>query len=497
VAEETPASEAHQPPPGVSVVRAWHGPDGPVEYTATAGWTVLRKDEKPVAEVFSVAYVVDEPDRPVSFVFNGGPGASSAFLHMGVAGPRRVVMNSDGSLPPAPAVVADNESSWLAFTDLVFIDPVGTGFSRAVPEESSGDDKKPQPDTKEFFAVKRDLESLAEFMDRWMSDNGRWGSPVFIAGESYGGYRVGRLARLLQETTGIGLNGAVLISPALEVTALTPSDYDMATWIDTLPVQAVAAAHHGRSRVFTPETPLEEVAAEAEAFATGDYARFLVQGAAMDRSERLGVMQHQADLLGLSAVLVERAEGRISMQVFSRELLRDERSIVGLYDASVTGPDPFPDRATYAGPDPTLAGDNAAFTTAVNQVLRQELGVETTRDYRVLSYDVFNSWKDDVATHAFVPSEGATDDLRYAMALNPHMLAFIAHGRHDLVTPYFASDRLRNLMRLDPVSGGRLRVQHFPGGHMFYGREASRRAFSGAMATFVADAVAGQAAGAK
>jgi carboxypeptidase C (cathepsin A) len=480
----------------VTTDRTWDGPDGPVPYVASAGWTVLRKDDKPVAEVFSVSYVVEGEGRPVSFVFNGGPGASSTFLHLGVAGPRRLVMNADGSLPAVPAHVVDNEDSWLAFTDLVFVDPVGTGFSRVIDRSSGGEgDAAKQPDAKEFFAVKRDLEAMAEFIERWLSEHGRWGAPVFIAGESYGGYRVGRLARILQEATGVGLNGAVLISPALEVTALSPSDYDMTTWIDTLPVMALAATEHGRSRAFGADADLDEVTAEAEAFAQGDYARFLVQGASMDAGERHAVLERQADLLGLPVELVERAEGRISMQVFSRELLRDERRIVGLYDASITASDPFPDRAQFAGPDPTLAGDHAAYTTAVNRVLRQELGVDTVRDYRVLSYDVFNAWKDDVATQAFVPSQGATDDLRYGMALNPHMLVFITHGRHDMVTPYFASDRLRNLMRLDPSAGDRLRVRHFPGGHMFYARESSRRAFGEAMAAFVADAV--QTGGAK
>ena len=177
----------------------------------------------------------------MTFVFNGGPGASSAYLHLGAIGPQRVAFPADGSLPEMPPRLEQNEASWLAFTDLVFVDPVGTGFSRVIERKkkekaadgSAGDDKDERVDPKEYFGQKRDLESLSEFMGRWLSANGRWGSPIFVAGESYGGYRVGRLVRMLQEGTGIGLNGAILISPALEIGTLNPTDYDVLGWIDT------------------------------------------------------------------------------------------------------------------------------------------------------------------------------------------------------------------------------------------------------------------------
>ena len=184
----------------------------------------------------------------------------------------------------------------------------------------------------------------------------------------------------------------------------------------------------------------------AEAFATGEYAMFLTRGAAMDDDERTAVLTRQADLIGLPLSLVDRAEGRITIRRFVRELLLDERKVVGLYDATVAVTDPFPDREAFLGPDPTLSGANAAFTTAVNRMLRTEIGVDTTREYTVLSYEVNTQWKVDTPNHAFAPTQGATDDFRYGMSLNPHMRAFITHGRHDLVTPYFASDRLRNLM---------------------------------------------------
>jgi Carboxypeptidase C (cathepsin A) len=393
-----------------------------------------------------------------------------------------------------PPRLVENEESWLAFTDLVFVDPVGTGFSRVIETERKDDgpggDKKKDDETdpKEYFGYKRDLESLCEFMGRWLSGNDRWGSPVFIAGESYGGYRVGRLVRMLQETAGIGLNGAILISPALEISTLASGDYDVLGWVDLLPTMAAAAAHHGRSRAFEAGVALDEVRREAEAFATGDYVTFLTRGAAMPPAERDRVLTRLADLVGLPFDLVSRAEGRITIGVFSRELLRDERKVVGLYDATITATDPFPDRESFSGPDPTLAGISPAFTMAINRQLRSEIGVETEREYALLSYEVNKDWTDDARQHFFVPPVGATDDFRYGMALNPHMKAFITHGRFDLVTPYYASDRLRNLMRLDPATASRLTVRHFGGGHMFYAWEASRREFAAAIASFVADA---------
>ncbi len=484
----------HEPPAGAEITATWGRGRKAIEYTATGKWTVLRKKEKPAAEIFSVSYVAgDGRDRPVTFVFNGGPGASSAYLHMGAVGPQRVAFPSDGTLPTVPAKLVENESSWLAFTDLVFVDPVGTGFSRVIEPEKKGDkDAKPDddaPDPKEYFGYKRDLESLCEFIGRWLSENGRWGSPVFIAGESYGGYRVGRLARMLQETAGVGLNGAILISPALEITALLATDYDVVAWVDRVPTMAAAAFHHGRSRAFRKGTSLEKVFREAEEFATGDYASFLTRGASLPPKERTRILSRLADLIGLPLEVVVRSEGRVGILTFVRELLRDERKVLGLYDATITATDPFPDRDAFTWPDPTLSGISPAYTMAVNRMLRSEIGVETDREYMLLSYEVNTAWKDDTKQHAFEPPPGATDDFRYGMALNPHMKAFITHGQYDLITPYYATDRLRNLMRLDPQMADRLTVQHFGGGHMFYAWETSRHAFTAAISTFVADAI--------
>jgi carboxypeptidase C (cathepsin A) len=494
----------HEPPAGAETSASWGGDGDSLDYTVNANWTVLREKETPVAEIFSVSYVARSGDdrRPVTFVFNGGPGASSAYLHMGVVGPSRLALPADGTLPGMPPRLVENEDSWLAFTDLVFVDPVGTGFSRIIDEKrpkdtehrpgrrdagTPGDGDRAQ----EFFGYKRDLESLCEFVGRWLSRTRRWGSPVFIAGESYGGYRAGRLVRMLQETTGVALSGAILISPALELSDLSPSDYDATAWIDALPTMVLAAVHHGRCRAFEPGTALSEIQREAEAFATGEYATLLIRGAAAAPEERARILGRLADLIGLPLERVARAEGRIPIGMFTRELLRNERRVLGLYDATVTAVDPFPDRDRFEGPDPTLTGFGPAFATAINRQLRREIGVETDREYIVLSLEVFQAWRNDAPEHFFVPPAGATDDFRYGMTLNPHMKAFITHGRYDLMTPYYASDRLRNLMRLDPEVADRLTVRHFDGGHMFYAWEASRREFTAAISAFVADALTG------
>ena len=494
--QKTDPKRDHEPPAGAETTATWTGGGAAIEYTATAKWIVLRKKEKPSAEIFSVSYVAKDGDgeRPVAFVFNGGPGASSAYLHLGAVGPQRVAFPPDGTLPEMPPRLVQNEASWLAFADLVFVDPVGTGFSRVIDEkkdekgEKKDEGKGNGTDPKEYFGRKRDLESLCEFMGRWLSENGRWGSPIFIAGESYGGYRVGRLVRMLQETAGIGLNGAILISPALEIAGLAPGDYDVLAWVDALPTMAAAAAHHGRSRAFAQGAPLDEVLSAAEEFATGDFTSFLTRGASLPAAERERILTRQADLVGLPVDLATRAEGRIPIQTFARELLRDERKVVGLYDATITVVDPFPDRDSFAGPDPTLSGISPAYTMAVNRQLRSEIGVETDREYALLSYEVNMAWKEDTEQHFFALPLGATDDFRYGMSLNPHLKAFITHGRYDLVTPYYATDRLRNLMRLDPGMAERLTVLHFGGGHMFYAWQASRQGFAEAIASFFADA---------
>lgn len=231
------------------------------------------------------------------------------------------------------------------------------------------------------------------------------------------------------------------------------------------------------------------VRAGAEEFATGPLASALIRGATVPADERAAVVRQLADLLGLPVEVVARHECRIDMTRFARELLRDEGKVVGLYDATAVGRDPFPDRDGMAWPDPTLSGIERVFNAGTNARLRTELGVETDREYHLLSMAVNKDWKIDFDRHALESQVGASDDLRYGMALNPHMKVFLSHGLYDMVTPYFASERIRNLLRLDEATAASLTVQHFAGGHMFYAWEQSRVAFRDAIAEFYARAL--------
>ena len=371
---------------------------------------------------------------------------------------------------------------------------MGTGFSRIIEPEKKGEGKdgaKPEDaaDPKEYFGYKRDLESLCEFMGRWLSEHGRWGSPVFIAGESYGGYRVGRLARMLQEAAGIGLNGAILISPALEITGLAPTDYDVLGWIDRVPTMAAAAFHHGRSRAFRKGTSLEKVFRESEEFATGDYATFLTRGASIPRRSATRILSRLADVIGLAARRRHPRRGsRRNPALRPRAAPRRAQGARPLrHDDHRDRPVPGSRRVRMARSD-ALGHQPGVHDGREPDAALGDRRRDGPRVHAAVATRSTSRGRTTPQQHAFAPPPGATDDFRYGMALNPHMKAFITHGQYDLVTPYYASDRLRNLMRLDPQMADRLTVQHFGGGHMFYAWEASRHAFTAAIAAFVADA---------
>jgi carboxypeptidase C (cathepsin A) len=455
-------------------------------YTAEAGWLLLREHDRPTAEMFFTYYRADgfaAGARPLTFVFNGGPGASSAYLHMAALGPRRVMFNDDGSNPAPPARLADNTESWLAFTDLVFIDPIGTGYSRALdtphphdPKDSRDEDLR-QRRHHAYWTVSRDLDSMCEFIQRFLTSRKRWGSPVVLAGESYGGYRVAKLAKKLQEERGVGLNGAIMISPALEFSSLEGNDYDVVPWCDLIPTMAAAAYHHGRARTSHP-TLAAHVAA-AETFARRELIPALALGAAMPDAERRHTLRHLADLIGLHLDDIERCGGRVGMEAFCRLLLRDQHRFLGRYDAAMSTADPFPGRDTYQGPDPTLWGMSRQFAAAIHMHLAEALGVDQDREYHLIDEAIFRQWKFEIdASHDMrMGFLGSADDLRYGIALNPHMHVMINHGYFDLVTPYFSSNRIADLLQLTAADAPRLTLQHFQGGHMFYTWRDSRVAF--------------------
>ncbi|PSR19457.1 peptidase S10 [filamentous cyanobacterium CCP3] len=479
---------------------------GSQPYTASAQWQTLYENDKPVAELFHVAYTIADQDpaqRPITFVFNGGPGAASAYLHMGALGPRRVVFNPDGSLPRPPVQVTDNSESWLSFTDLVFIDPLGTGFSRTLPKDGEKSEKsedksaeKPgdKPDdsadhsAKKFWTVDRDLNALGEFIQAYLSTHHRWLSPVFIAGESYGGFRVAKLCRRLQQDYGVGLCGAVLISPVMEFMLLEGNDYNLSGWATVIPSMAATAVYHGR--VDTTDSPAAHGAKAAE-FARKTLIPLLALGRTAAAEDQQRVFGQLAELIGLPPEVVQRHRGRIDITVFARELLRHQQRILGLYDGSVTAIDPFPDRVLHEGTDPTLEGIDRLFTGAINSHLRATLGVNTTLTYNLLSFEVFKAWE-------FLPESdyrqgfvGSVDDLRVGMALNPYLQVYITHGIYDLVTPYFSSNHLVDQMALNDELRPNLTLRHFQGGHMFYTWDESRRQWFDDMQAFYQRATRG------
>lgn len=470
--------------------------DRKLRYRASAEWQTLFEKEQPVAELFHVAYLAESTDssqRPITFIFNGGPGAASVYLHMGALGPKRVYFEAEGNLPKPPVRVLDNPESWLCFCDLVFVDPIGTGFSRALPqaqdetqlnkERKKPGEGKPTGET-QFWEVKQDLKALGQFMQSFLSRTQRWLSPIFIAGESYGGFRVAKLASLLQQDFGIGLSGAILISPALEFSLLEGSDYNLSYWGTLVPSLAAAAAYHGRGKWAGQVGDLEAHLQAAESFSQQSLIPALARGDALPQQQRQQIYQTLSDLIGLPVSLIERHGGRIDRQIFARELLRDLGKIVGLYDAAITAFDPFPDRLSYEGSDPTLEGVQRLFTGAINHHLRDTLKVETQLTYYLLNLDVFKEWRFKLEKEFKQGYLGAVDDLRVGMTLNPHLRVSIAHGIFDLVTTYYGSKHLVNLMKLVPEIRSNLELNTFEGGHMFYTWETSRQRWFKQMKAF-------------
>lgn len=498
------AGRSYRTPIGVEHEMAWTPGEGAKrregKVKVHADWLLVREHGVPTAEVFFTSYQLQgsRGERPVTFLFNGGPGAASAFLHLGTAGPRRVAFSATGRVLPPPAKLVDNAESWLAFSDLVFVDPVGTGLSRTVAEsklEQQGvdaeEDKtakrtKDLPEAKKpFYKVQRDIDVLAEFVTQWLSRFRRWDSPVSIAGESYGGFRVGKLVRALPDR-GVALRGAVMVSPAIDFLGLGGTDYDLWPWINGVPTMALSAAHHKRIRGRFAGMKPDALRRAAEEFAERPLAQVLMRGERTPAAERREVLGEMADLIGLPADLVERHDGRIPIHVFGRELLRDEGLLCGLYDAAITGPNVFPDREGMPNPDPTLAGIMAAFTAGINALLRAELGLTTEREYLLLGMDVNESWQDDRMTNYWQRHLDCGDDMRYGLATNPSLKLLICHGWFDLVTTYFSSERAVGLLRLPGALGRQVSLKNYSGGHMFYTWDRSRKALAKDVAAVVA-----------
>ena len=472
--EPPPAARSTEPASMDSPVHTQHAitvEGSQLDYSAAAGTLRVRHDESDAeAAVFYVSYRKNGEDpatRPITFVFNGGPGSSAAWLHMGGLGPRRLALNDDGTVPAPPARLVDNAQTWLGFTDLVFIDPVGTGFSRAI---ASGENSSVEVGRR-FWGIKSDLRSLAEFMRLYLTGNDRWASPKYLAGESYGGFRAAVLVDALPAQAGIELNGAILISPVIDYTLNLYFDYlSVMPWVTFVPSFAATAFSHGKYR--GKGNDLKEITEAAEIFSRGELLLALVSGAPRKSPEVSKALTHLAAITGLDEAEVQRHRGRIAAEIFAKRLLEDRGRVVGLYDGSVSAPDPDPFGLGYPARDPSMDPLVAPVVSSFNAYVRDELRYRTDVRYEVMNPDVLRAWNWAEAGLGDLPGVGQR--LRRALSLNPQMKLLIAHGYFDLATPYFASKYLVERLELDAATSPNLRLSVYAGGHMFYTRAHAR-----------------------
>ena len=448
-------------------------------YTATTGRVVLREEDhkdgtfrghKARAELSMTTYVLDDADvrsRPVTFAFNGGPGSSSVWLHLGLLGPRRVVSGDVGAREPPPYDLVDNPESLLTVSDLVFIDPMSTGYSRAVEGGKPG----------EYHGYQKDIESVAELIRLWTSRHRRWMSPKFVAGESYGTLRGAALAEHLQARYGMYLNGLILISSVLDLSSLDfenqRNDRAHALY---LPTYAAVAHYHGRHG----RRSLRAVLDEAEAYASRDYPWVLARGARLSRDERAEAVSTLARLSGLTEDYVDRADLRIEHWRYFTELLREERRTVGRLDARFTGPAAAA-IAENMDADPSHDAITGPYAAAWNHYVRDELGYNSDLHYEQISRLV-HPW-------SFKDFEGRPVDvspkLERAMRQNPHLKVHVAYGYYDGATPHFAAEDVLAHLQLPADLRANIEHAYYEAGHMMYVHEPSRRRQSADLAGFV------------
>lgn len=431
-----------------------------IEYQATAGHLTLTKEDGTIrARVFFVAYVKkgekDPSTRPLTFSFNGGPGSSSVWLHLGVLGPRRVKMNDDGTTLPPPYKLVDNEYSWLDLTDLVFIDPVSTGYSRAADEKTAGQD---------FHGYQQDIESVGAFIHRWVTDNKRWSSPKYLIGESYGTTRASGLSDHLQGRYGMYLNGVILVSAVLNFQTIDFAEGNDLPYSLFLPTYAAAAQYHNKLDASAQALPLEQLVQGARDYASSSYLVALQKGSAQSATEQQETTNKLHSLTGLSNDYLEKSDNRINIHRFCAELLRDSGLAIGRFDSRYTGP-VFNRLSEWMERDPshqpTIAG---CFATCINDYLSRELNVSTTLPYEVLTGKVW-PWDFGSAKNEYLNVAPA---LRSAILSNPDLKVWILNGYYDLATPFFATEYTVAHMGLPERLRGNISMSYYKAGHMMY-----------------------------
>ncbi|SDS83683.1 S10 family peptidase [Microlunatus soli] len=450
-----------------------------LRYTARTGrvvlWEETIKDDvwqgrKPRAQVSITAYTADETDpqtRPVTFAFNGGPGSSSVWLHMGLLGPKRVIMGDAGNLQPPPYDVADNPQSLLAVSDLVFIDPVSTGRSRVVEGEKAQD----------FHGFTADIASVGEIIRQWVTANGRWGSPKFLAGESYGTTRAAGLAEHLQGEHGLYLNGLMLISSVLDFgTGNFERGGDRAHAL-YLPFYAATAHYHGKHGRRT----LKSVLAEAEAYAARDYPYVLARGSRLTPAERAEAVATIARLTGVSEDYVDRADLRLEHWRYFGELRRSEGLTVGRLDSRFTGP-AASGIAESMDADPSMDAIMGPYAAAFQHYLYSDLGVRDSSQFHVFGKGVIEKWSYKEFENAPVY---VIDKLSRAMRQNPHLAVHFGYGYYDGATPYYAAEDSVAHLQIPASLRDNLEHHYYEAGHMMYVHEESRLQQSQQLADFV------------
>jgi carboxypeptidase C (cathepsin A) len=451
---ERPADAQPPLPPDAHVEQSMQLGGKTLKYTAAVGTLPVYNADasKKTGDVVYTSYVVDGADRPVTFALNGGPGASSVYLNFGAIGPKRIPFGSEGDYASTPIALADNPGTWLDFTDLVFIDPIGTGFSRAL--------EPPDQAKKDFFSTDNDIHYLSRVIFDWLVKHERLRARKYITGESYGGYRVPRITHYLQTQLGVAMNGIVAVSPYLNPTLDENADVSPMAFVFTLP--SIAAANLERQHTLTPAAMAPVIE-----YARGDYASDLMKGRsdpqAIDR-----LVQKVTELTGLDKTFVRRSGGRIEIGAYLREVFRDQGKIGSVYDSNVTSFDPFPYAPDQRFSDPLLEGIVAPTTSAMVDFVTRVVGWKASGAYHALSYDVGNQW--DFESGAL--RRGAVTDLRQAVAADPKLRVLIVHGWNDLSCPFMGSVLTVDQMPLmgDP---SRVSVKMYPGGHMFYSRPDS------------------------
>ena len=460
-APDTAGSDGFQLPPlpaDAHVAQSATADGRTLKYTVTVGSLPVRDDKgKITGEVVFTAYTMAGKERPVTFALNGGPGASSVYLNLGAIGPKRVNFGVEGDNPSDPATLHDNPGTWLGFTDLVFIDPIGTGYSRALVDDKEA--------TKQFYSTDSDIKYLSRIVYDWLVKNGRMNSRKYLVGESYGGFRGPRITEYLQTRLGVAMNGVVLLSPYLDPAASDDENVSPLPWMLTLP--SIAAAHLERELKLSAEA-LEPIIE----YTRGEYASVLMRGRC-DPQATDRVVKKVTELTGLDPLFVKRSGGRIETQAYLREVYRAEGKLGSRYDSNVTAWDPFPYAPHQQTGDPILNGIIAPTTTAMVNFVTRTVGWKYDGRYNALSYEVNKLWHEDEDA-----SKGSVSQLREAVANDPGLRVLIAHGWDDLSCPFMASVLIVDQM---PAMGDptRVQVKSYPGGHMFYARADSQAALTG------------------